>query len=226
MSANLSIYMKPATLVFLLTICATVTRAQSSTAPSGDVTIGMFEGTPEYCLGEVPFPLFGGGPQRGPDDITLQLRLKLIYENHRREAIILPPWIHYLTRMTVAGQNGSTVLRNRGNGGMDVNTAMAMSKPDLSFSIIAAGKFAWYTGVEGVVIRVLDHPSGLDLRGKMVQIVMTRDFRSLAPDVVDELNQKWKDYGTVWTGVAESDTLMFQIPKEPETRNCITMMAR
>ena len=55
MSANISIYMKPATLVFLLTICATVTRAQSSTAPSGDVTIGMFEGTPEYCLGEVPF---------------------------------------------------------------------------------------------------------------------------------------------------------------------------
>jgi hypothetical protein len=60
----------------------------------------------------------------------------------------------------------------------------------------------------------------------MVQIVMMRDFGSLAPDVVDELNQKWKDYGTVWTGVAESDTLTFQIPKEPEMRNCITMVAR
>jgi hypothetical protein len=55
---------------------------------------------------------------------------------------------------------------------------------------------------------------------------MTRDFRSLAPEVVEKLNEKWKDYGTVWTGVAESDTLTFQIPKEPETRNCITLVAK
>jgi len=218
--------MKAATLVLLLAVCGAVMRAQNSAAPSGDVTIGMFEGTPEYCLGEIPYPLFGGGPSRGPDDITLQLSLKLIYENHGHETIILPPWIHYLTRMTVAGQNGSTVLRSRGNGGMDGNKVMAMSRPDLSFSIIAAGKFAWYTGVEGVVIPVLDHSSGLDLRGKTVQIVMTRDFRSLAPEVVEKLNEKWKDYGTVWTGVAESDTLTFQIPKEPETRNCITLVAK
>ena len=105
------VYMKVATFVFLLTACATAMGAQNSAAPSGDVTIGMFEGTPEYCLGEISFPLFGGGPQRGPDDITLRLPLKLIYENHRHETIILPSWIHYLTRMTVAGQNGSTVLR-------------------------------------------------------------------------------------------------------------------
>jgi len=158
--------MKAATLVLLAAVCGAVIHAQGNAVPSADVTIGMFEGTPEYCLGEIPSPLFGGGPKRGPDDITLQLPLKLIYENHRQETIILPSWIHYLTRMTVPGQNGSTVLRNRGNGGMDVNTAMAMSKPDLSFSIIAAGKFAWYTGVEGVVIPVLDHSSGLDLRGR------------------------------------------------------------
>jgi len=76
------------------------------------------------------------------------------------------------------------------------------------------------------VIPVLDHSSGLDLRGKTVQIVMTRDFRSLAPEVVEKLNEKWMDYGTVWTGVAESDTLTLQIPKEPETRNCITLVAK
>ena len=52
---------------------------------------------------------------------------------------------------------------------------------------------------------MLDLSSGLDLRGKTVQIVMTRDFRSLAPEVVEKLNEKWKDYGTVWTGVAESE---------------------
>jgi hypothetical protein len=218
--------MKAATFVLLLAACGAVMHAQTNAVRSGDVTIGMFEGTPEYCLGEIPSPLFGGGSKRGPDDITLQLPLKLIYENHRHETIILPSWIHYLTRMSVSGQNGATVLRNRGNGGMNVNAVMALPSPDLQFSIIAGGKYAWYTGVEGVVIPVLDRSSGLDLRGKTVQITMTRDFRSLTPDVVGKLNETWKDYGTVWTGVAESDTLTFQIPKEPETRSCITLVAK
>jgi hypothetical protein len=165
------------------------------------------------------------GPKRGPDDITLRLRLTVRYENHRSETIILPTWIHYVTRMTVAGQ--STILRNVGNGGMDVKAVMAMSSPDTHrFPIIAAGKDDWSTGLEGVVIPVLERSSGLDLRGKTVQIVMTRDFRWLAPDVVEKLNEKWKDYGTVWTGVAESEPLTLQIPKEPVTRNCITLIAR
>jgi hypothetical protein len=55
---------------------------------------------------------------------------------------------------------------------------------------------------------------------------MTCDFRSLASEVVEKLNEKWKDYGTVWTGVAESETLTFLIPEEPLTRNCITLVAR
>src|SRR5256885_13922297 len=102
--------MKPATFVFLLAVCGAELRAQSSAAPSGDVTIGMSEGSPEYCLGPYSRFLFEGS-KRGPDDVTLRLPLKLWYENHRSETIILPSWIHYLTRMTVAGQNGSTVLR-------------------------------------------------------------------------------------------------------------------
>jgi hypothetical protein len=224
--------MKAATFVFLLAVCSAVMRAQSSAAQSADVTIGMSEDMPEYCLGEIlsPPPFAPGlatfeGPNRGSDDITLRLRLTVRYENHRSETIILPAWIHYLTRMTVAGQ--STILRNVGNGGMDVKTVMAMSSPDTHrFQIIAAGKYAWSTGLEGVVIPVRDRSSGLDLRGKTLQIVMTRDFRSLAPDVTEKLNEKWKDYGTVWTGVAESATLTFQIPEEPVTRNCVTLVAR
>ena len=45
-------------------------------------------------------------------------------------------------------------------------------------------------------------------------------------DVAEKLNEKWKDYGTVWMGVAESETLTFQIPQKPPTRNCITLVAR
>jgi hypothetical protein len=199
--------MKAATFVFLLAFCVAPVRAQSTAAPSGDVTIGMMEGTPEYCLGPYSSP-----PNRGPDDITLRLPLKLSYENHRSDTIILPLWIGYLTRMTVAGQNGSTVLRNARTGGMDVKGVRAMSSPDRLFTIIPAGKYAWSTGLELVQIPVLDRSSGVDLRGKTVQIVMTRDFRSLPPDVVEKLNEKWKNSGTVWTGVAESNTMTLYMP--------------
>jgi hypothetical protein len=219
--------MKAATFAFLLAVCCVAMRAQSSAVPS-DVTIGMSEDTPEYCLGEILSPpsFDFEGPNRGPDDITLRLRLTVRYENHRSETIIVPRPIQYLTRMTVAGQNGSTVLRSVEGAGMDVNKVMAMSSPDISFSIIPGGKYALSTGSEGVVIPVLDRSSGLDLRGKTVQIVMTRDFRSLAPEVVENLNAKWKNYGTVWTGITESATLTFRIPEEPLMRNCVTLVAR
>src|SRR5262245_46837539 len=99
MRAIISVYMKAATFVFLLMVCGAVMRAQSSAAPSDDVTISISEGTPEYCLGEFTSPLFEGS-KRGPDDITLRLPLNLSYENHRSETIIVPSWIHYLARMS------------------------------------------------------------------------------------------------------------------------------
>lgn len=207
--------MRAATFVFLLALCGAEVRAQSTATSSGDVTIELMEGTPEYCLGPYSLP-----PNQGPDDITLRFQLKLSYENHRADTIILPLWSHYLTRMTVEGQNGSTVLRNATRGGMDVKGVMAMSGPDRNFTIIAGGKYAWSTVQEWVVIPVRTRSSGVDLRGKTVQIVMTRDFLSLPPDVVEKLNEKWKDFGTVWTGVAESNTMTLYLPKEPLTRDC------
>jgi len=157
--------MKAANFVFLLMVCGTVMRAQSSAAPSADVTINISECTPEYCVGEDgPSPLLN----RGPDDITLRLPLKVSYENHRSETIILPLWSHYLTRMTLDGQNGSTVLRDATRGGMDAKGVMALSSPDSLFTIIAGGKFAWSTGPEWVMIPVPHPSSGLDLRGKTV----------------------------------------------------------
>lgn len=222
--------MKAASFVFLLVACSVVMLAQNIVSPP-DVTILMSEDTPEYCLGPYPRPRFPfQGPQttqRGPDDITLWLPLKLQYENHRVDTIILPAWIQTLTEMTVAGQNEATVLRNTRNGGMDIKSVMAMSRPDAQFSIVAGGKNTWYTGLEGVVIPVLDRTSRLDLRGKTIQIVMTRDFRSLAPELVKNLNEKWKDFGTSWVGVVKSNVMTFQIPQEPLTRNCmVTQVSR
>lgn len=56
--------------------------------------------------------------------------------------------------------------------------------------------------------------------------MLTRDFRSLAPDVVEKLKEKWKDYGTVWVGIVESNTITFYMPKEPLTRDCTIPLPR
>jgi hypothetical protein len=76
--------MKAATVVFLLAVCGAAMGAQTSAVSSRGVTIRMSMGSGNYCLG--PTPLF----QAGPGDIILMLPLKLRYENHRSDAIILP----------------------------------------------------------------------------------------------------------------------------------------
>ena len=199
----------------------------------------MTAGTPDYCLGPITTVVaylqqFKLG--QGPDDITLRLPLRLQYQNHRSETIFLPRAYSILTRMIVPGQNEPTILRDARTSvsGMDVDSLMALASPEAGpFWTVAGGqgasmptlsvlKFqgAFYQD-DLVAIPVLVRSSGLDLRGKTVQIATTRDFRFIAPDVVQKLNAKWKDRGTVWTQVAESETVTLHIPQEPLARNCL-----
>jgi hypothetical protein len=209
--------------------------AQTGAAPSGDVTIALTKGNSEYCLGPTPVQwanLFKLG--QGPDDIALRLPLKLRYENHRSDTILLPMGLTAVTRMTVTGETEPTILRNTGRfGPADWDKLTALSSPDADhFSTVASSKGTVKLSVlkypdsvdvdDFVAIPVWVRSSGFDLRGKTVQITTTRDFRSIAPEVVDKLNEKWKNYGTVWAKVVESDTLTLRIPEAPMTVNCMT----
>jgi hypothetical protein len=196
-------------------------------------------GSPEYCLGAtLPYPLFRGVAE-DPNDIRLRLRLKLWYVNNRTETKILPPQGRLFTRMTVLGQNDTTVLRDARYSGVDVKTVLASStaRPADRFTIygfsIVAGR-ASATAPEllqclsdkdpncvsdQVMIPIVDRTSGLDLRGKTIQIMTTREH-SLEPDVEQKLNDKWKQYGTVWSGNVDSEPLTLWIPDAPSTRDC------
>lgn len=220
--------MKAAAVVFLLTACSAVMHAQNSATTSGDVAIRISAGAPDYCLG--PF-----ASNRGPDDITLRLRVRLRFDNHGSQTIFIPHGYRFIWRMTVDGQNEPTILR-RGGGGSDVKSLMALSRPEAGpFWTVPGGKAPSSTAPELTVLKlpgtvydeefvtipVLVRSSGLDLRGKTVHIATTRDFSSITPDVVEKLNEKWKDYGTVWARVVESETMTLRIPEEPLTRNCL-----
>jgi hypothetical protein len=213
--------------------------AQINTTPSADIRIGMSPaGTAEYCLGStLASPLLTVA--QGPDDIRLRLRLKLWYVNNRTETYILPPQSRLFTRMTVPGQSQPTVLRDARNSGMDMKMVLASStaRPASKFSIydfsILAGKASAIVPdllqclsatdpgcvSDQVQIAIVDRSLGLDLRGKTIQIMTTRDH-SLAPDAVQKLNDKWNQYGTVWSGVVDSEPVTLHIPDDPSPRDC------
>jgi|SRR5688572_12081016 hypothetical protein len=214
--------------------------AQISTTPAGDVKIKMSAaGSPEYCLGStLSYPLFKGVAE-GPNDIRLRLRLKLWYVNNRTETNILPPQSRLFTRMTVSGQNDPTILRDARYSGVDLKMVLASStaRPAGKFTIydysILAGR-ASGTAPElvqclsekdpgcvsdQVMIPVLDRTSGLDLRGKTIQIMTTREHL-LAPDAAQKLNDKWKQYGTIWSGSVDSEPVTLLIPDNPSPRDC------
>ncbi len=217
----------------LILVCGTVLLSQNNPAPVSDVTIAMSAGATDYCKGQ------NIHNEQQPDDITLLLRLKLLYQNHRSQTLLVPLGFNFTVRVTTAGQSEPISLRQGGGGasGLDVKTLTAASRPTEGFMSLAAGKDASskipdysvlkfkdsVDDTDFVRIPVVDRSSGIDLRGKSVQIVLTRDYRSALPaDLVPKLNDKWKEYGLVWAGVAESETVTFQIPRDPLMRDCRT----
>jgi len=224
--------LKATLFVSLLVVGGVDTHAQIPGAVAGEVAIVLREGQADYCL---DFQGRGRNSTPRPSDIMLRLPVRLRYQNHRSDTIYLPHAYQWLWRMLVPGQNEPTILRNARIGAPDVKSLLALSRPEAGpFWVIAGEKDASTTAPnlsvlkykdtvednDTVLIPVLDRSSGLDLRGKTVQIAMTRDFRSIPPNVVETLNEKWKDYGIVWAQVVESDTLTLRIPEQPLTRNC------
>jgi hypothetical protein len=216
--------MKKAAIAILLALPSAMIGAQT-TGSSADVTIKMSPGSPSYCLG--PSGAFAT-LARGPNDITLTLPLKLRYENHRSEGVILPSPYHYVVSATVVGQS-TPISKREGSGGSgttDVNSPLFSfmrvegAEPSAGLDLrqcLAATDPGCIS--DFIPIPVLDRSSGLDLRGKTVQIVTTRDH-SLPSDMVAKLSNKVKASEIIWARVVESEMMTFRISDEPLTRSC------
>jgi hypothetical protein len=230
--------MRSATFLFLLAVFVAGMSAQTK-APSADVTLAMSADTPEYCAGPMTpnWPSTGFFKTQNPDDIVLRLPVTLQYQNHRSETIILPPRIGLFNRMIVPGRNEPIVLRDaKYFGGLNVNAVTTPPHPDapfdsFSFSAVPGGNLLCLLSKgpgcssDTIVIPVVDHSSQLDLRGKTIQIVMTRDH-SLQPALLQKLTELWKASGTVWSGAVESSPLTFRIQDEPFVKNCWTSSSK
>jgi hypothetical protein len=119
---------------------------------------------------------------------------------------------------------------------LNVNAVTTPPHPDapfdsFSFSAVPGGNLLCLLSKgpgcssDTIVIPVVDHSSQLDLRGKTIQIVMTRDH-SLQPALLQKLTELWKASGTVWSGAVESSPLTFRIQDEPFVKNCWTSSSK
>ena len=221
--------MKVAALLMLLAL-------QSTPAPSGDLTIAMREGTATYCQGQNASG--ARGTTADPKDILLYLPIKTRYVNNRSETILLPQQVNWTMRMRAVGQPDFIVLRRGGGGsqGLDEKALTQAQRPTEGFLVLAGRNNSAPEGMKLSVLKykddaeetydyahvpVVDRGSGVDIRGKTIEIVTTRELRvGVSPTLVSQLKAKWREYGIVWEGVIESEKLTFRIPEEPLTRDC------
>ena len=220
------------TFLFFLAVLVGGMSAQTK-APSADLTLAMTAGTSEYCAGPMTsnWPNTGFFKTQNPEDIVLRLSVTLQYRNHRSQTIILPPRTGLFNRMTVPGRNEPIVLRNaKYYSRLDLNTVTAPPKLDTAFdsnafSAVPGGNLLCLLAKgpgctsDTILVPVVDHSSQLDLRGTIIQIVMTRDH-PLQPALLQKLTELWKTSGTVWSGTVDSEPLTLRIPDEPFVKNC------
>lgn len=199
--------------LILLATGGVMVSAQNRTAQSRDLTIKAIVHEVKYCLGPTSF--LPSKQQPGASDITLRLSLKLLYENHRSEPIIVPLGFRSLARMMVAGQQDAETVLSRENP-YDPTRVVELARPAPPYFVVIPGgksELQYFGELVDVGVRSSDR----QLLGKTVQISITRDH-GLLP--VEKLQARWKSYGTVWTGIQDSEPVSISIPESPATVDC------
>jgi len=117
--------------------------------------------------------------------------------------------------MVVAGQQAAQTFTSREDP-FDPKVVVDLARPEPPYFIVIPGgkSDVAYLG-ELVDVRVRSSDS--QLLGKTVQISITRDH-GLLP--VEKLQARWKLYGTLWTGIQDSEPLSISIPESHATVDC------
>lgn len=208
--------MKSGKYLILGVVAGAIASAQNRTDPLGYVTIKPIVHEVRYCVG--PTSYFVSERQPGASDIILRLSLKLLYENHRSDPIVLPLRFRSRVRMAVMGQGDAETVTSREDP-MDPKAVLVLARPEPPyFIVIPSGKsdLAYLGEFVDVPVRA----AGKQLLGTTVQFSITRNHGLLPPSVVEQLQTRWTSYGTLWTGISDSETINLSIPESPEPVDC------
>ena len=110
--------MKAIASLLLLASSEVLSGAQNSTVPAKDVNLRMRVGDQAYCKGQTSPPI---AQAQGPNDIILSVAMKVWYENHRPEKVVLPGPFGFRMKAQLPGQNVPIIERIGSGGTRDVN---------------------------------------------------------------------------------------------------------
>ena len=199
--------------LILLAISVVVGIAQNRAAPSEDVMIRAIVHEVKYCQG--PTSYFPSKQQSGASDITMRLSLQLLYKNLGSAPIILPLGFRSIAKMVVGGQQDEQIVRSRENP-FDPKRVVEVYRPEPPYFIVVPGGKS-ESRYFGELVDIPVRSPNNHLLGKTIQISMTRDH-GLQP--IEKLQARWKPYGTLWTGVQNSEPVSVSIAESPVTVDC------
>ena len=211
--------------ITIFTACALI--AQDQPELSATVTINPMVDDVIYCLG--PTSYLARVNQPGESDVTLQITLKLTYENRGTQPIIVPLRYDSVDRMRVNEEPGARIVGNFRNwvglqeAAAGLSHPMDAEKPTAGtappFIVIPPhSSEGRYLG-EALTIRVRGPEK--DLLGKTLHFSVERDHLGSTPQsVADALQEKWKKDGVLWLGSLNSGEVALTVPDSPETVDC------
>lgn len=180
----------------------------------------------DYCFAHVRALEFERNP---PSYLVLHLKVKVAYRNTGTRPLIIPlakdKTVYTALRpgiMKISPQPSNfpddTIVAEMKNLPADVNPDSPINPANDVFKIIPAGAEMMPALEEDVVLPV-NHKTLLrhdpDLRGHRVYVRLQFDHQPMDPALEAKLSDRWASFGSPWTGMLRTNTLTFDVPKNP-----------
>lgn len=217
----------------LFGLCFTASAASVGGNPVTDPEAVAAITSADYCFAHTRALEYERQP---PSYLVLHLHLKVAYKNNGARPLILPlgrdltvytalkPGIMKKTPQPSNFPDDSIVTEMK-NLPADVNPENPVFPVNDVFKIIAAN--AWMNpAFEEDVILPVNHRTLLrhdpDLRGRRVYLRLQFDHQPIAPGLEAKLSDAWVKFGVPWTGMLRTNTLTFDVPKDPpSSKPCV-----
>jgi hypothetical protein len=169
-------------------------------------------------------------PERLPPSyLVLHLKIQITYKNTGTRPLIMPlgynrtaylslkPGVMKISPQPQNFPDDKSVLLMK-NLPADVSPDSPVNPKNDVFTIIPPGGFMTPPIDDDIVLPV-NHQTLLrhdpDLRGHRVYLRLQYDHQEIAPVLEAQLSDRWASFGVPWTGMRRTNTVTFDVPKNP-----------
>lgn len=221
------------TTLILLGACVTASAASISGRPIAEPEAVAAITAADYCFAHTRALAYERQP---PSYLVLHLHVKVGYKNSGPRPIIMPlgrdrtvyttlkPGVMKITPQP-SNFPDDTIVTEMKTLPAGVNPENPVFPENDVFRIIAANNWMSPAFEEDVVLPV-NHKTLLrhdpDLRGHRIYVRLQFDHQPIAPALEAKLSDAWTKFGIPWTGMLRTNTLTYDVPKNPPAaQTCI-----